>query len=44
MKIECTVEEFKKLINNTLSYVTKIGIDGIEIRPANAGDLKKLDD
>lgn len=42
MKIECTVEELKKLFENNLSYVTKIGIDGIEIRPANAEN--KMDD
>lgn len=42
MKIECTPEELKKLFENNLSYVTKIGIDGIEIRPGNVEN--KLDD
>ena len=42
MKIECTVEELKKLFENNLSYVTKIGIGGIEIRSANVGN--KMDD
>ena len=32
MKIECTVEEFKKIINISLSHVTKIGNDAIEIK------------
>lgn len=44
MKIECTVEELKKLFENNLSYITRISDDGIEIRPANAEDVKKLDD
>lgn len=42
MKIECTVEELKNLINGTLSYTTIINNDGIEIRLANVEN--KLDD
>ena len=32
MKIICTVEEFKKIINISLNYVTRIGNDGIEMK------------
>lgn len=42
MKIECTVEELKNLINGALSYTTIINNDGIEIRSANVEN--KMDD